>query len=118
MGVGDFLETDEGFVWVEVAGVRVYSCYFSPGDPFDVFETQILLLEKSLREAIGRCLIGGDFNSESPEWGKARTDRRETLVGETVARNDLIVLNQGGEVTYRRGAGASIIDLTIASLQG
>ena len=26
LGVGDFLETDAGFVWVEVAGVRVYSC--------------------------------------------------------------------------------------------
>ena len=53
LGVGDFLETDAGFVWVEVAGVRVYSCYLSPGDPFDVFETQIFLLEESLREAIG-----------------------------------------------------------------
>ena len=40
LGVGDFLETDAGFVWVEVAGVRMYSCYFSPGDPFDVFETR------------------------------------------------------------------------------
>ena len=44
LGVGDFLETDAGFVWVKVAGVRVYSCYFSPGDPFDVLETQIPLL--------------------------------------------------------------------------
>ena len=43
-----------GFVWVEVARVRVYSCYFSPNDPFVIFETQILLLEESLREASGR----------------------------------------------------------------
>ena len=97
MGIGDFLETDAGFVWVEVAEVRVYSCYFSPGDPFDVFETQILLLEGSLREAIGRSLIRGDFNSKSPEWGEARLDRRGIFVGEMVARNDLIVLNQGGD---------------------
>ena len=76
LGVGDFLETDAGFVWVEVAGVRVYSCYFSPGDPFDFFETPILLLGESLREAIGRSLIGGDFNSKSPEWGEVRLDRR------------------------------------------
>ena len=69
LGVGDFLETDSGFVWVEVAGVRVYSCYFSPGDPFDVFETQILLLEERLREAIERSLIGGDFSSKSPGLG-------------------------------------------------
>ena len=37
------------------------------------------------------------------------------MVGEMVARNDLIVLNQGGDFTFRRGAGGSIIDLTIAA---
>ena len=77
LSVGDFLESDAGVLWVEVAGVRVYSCYFSPNDPFEVFETQILLLEKSLSEAVGRSLIGGDFNSKSPEWGETRLDRRQ-----------------------------------------
>ena len=67
MSVGDFLESDAGFVCVEVAGVRVYSCYFSPKNPFEVFETQILLVEKSLSEAVGGSLIGGDFDSKSPE---------------------------------------------------
>ena len=112
---GDFLESDAGFVWVEVAGMRVYSCYFSPGNPFKVFETQIFLLEESLSEAFGRSLIGADFNSKSPEWGEARLDRRGILVGEMVARNDLIVLNQGNEFTFRRGVGGSIIDLAIAA---
>ena len=65
----NFLETDAGFVWVEVAGVLVYSRYFSPNDPFEIFEIQILLLEESLKEASGRSLITGDFNSMSPEWG-------------------------------------------------
>ena len=115
LGVGDFLETDAVFAWVEVAGVCVYSCYFSLGNPFDVFESLILLLAESLRQAIGRSLIGGDFNSKSPEWGEARLDRRGNLVGKMVARNDLIVLNQGKEFTFRRGAGGSIIDLTIAA---
>ena len=67
MSIGDFLDTDAGFVWVEVSGVRVYSCYFSPKDPFEIFEAQILLLEESLREASGHSLIAGDFNSKSPE---------------------------------------------------
>ena len=61
---GDFLETDAGFVWVEVTGVRVYSCYFSSNHPFESFEAQILLLEESLREASGRSLIAVDFNSK------------------------------------------------------
>ena len=81
--------------------MRVYSCYFSPNDPFEIFETQILLLEESLREASGRTLIAGDCNSKSPEWGEARLDRRGILVGEMAARNDLIVLNRGRDFTFR-----------------
>ena len=113
--IGDFLETDAEFVWVEVAGVCVYSCYFSPNDPFKIFETQILLLEESLREVSWRPFIAGDFNSKSPEWGEARLDRRGILVSEMVARNDLIALNRVGDFTFRRGAEGSIIDLTIAA---
>ena len=67
LSIVDFLESDVGFVWVEVAGVRVYSCHFSPNDPFEIFETQILLLEESLKEASGRSLIAGDFNCKSPD---------------------------------------------------
>ena len=85
------------------------------GNPFEIFESQILLLEESLREASGRSLIAGDINSKSPEWGKAHLDRRGILVGEMAARNDLIVLNQGRDFTFRRGAGGSIIDLMFAA---
>ena len=37
------------------------------------------------------------------------------MVGEMVARNDLIVLNRGGDFRFRRGVGGSIINLTIAA---
>ena len=76
LSIADFLEADAEIVWVGVTKVRVYSCYFSPNDPFEIFETQILLLEESLKEANGWSLIAGDFNSKSPEWGEARLDRR------------------------------------------
>ena len=99
------MESDAGFFRVEMASVHVYSCYFSPSDPFDVFETQILLLEESRHEAIELSRIGSDFNCKSPEWVEAGIDRRGILIGEMVARNDLIVLNQGKEFTFRRGAG-------------
>ena len=95
--------------------MRVYSCYLSPNDPFEVFETQILLIEDSLGKARGRTLIVVDFNSKSPEWGEARLDRRGILIGEMVARNDRTVLNTGREMTFRRGARGSIIELTIAT---
>ena len=115
LSIGDFLESNAGFVWVGVAVVRVYSCYFSPKNPFEVFETQILLLEDCLSEAVGRTLVGSDFTSKSPEWGEHRLDRKGILFGKMVARNDLIVLNQGKYFTFTRGAGGLIIDLTIAA---
>ena len=101
-----------------MAGVRVYSCYFSPNDPIEIFETQIFLLKESLREvSSGRSLIAGDFNSKSPEWGEVRLDRRGILVGKMVARNVLIVLHRGRDFTFGRGTGESIIDLAIAALR-
>ena len=36
------------------------------------------------------------------------------MVSEMVARNDLIVFNRGRDLMFKRGAGGSIIDLTIA----
>ena len=62
-GVRDVLKSDAGFVWVDVARVHVYSCYFSPGDPLEVFKTQIHLLEESLSETTRRIVIASDFNS-------------------------------------------------------
>ncbi|XP_043469805.1 uncharacterized protein LOC122503366 [Leptopilina heterotoma] len=113
--IGDFLETDKGFVWVEVAGVRIYSCYFSPNDPLKKFDAEIRSLEESIRAFDGDVLIAGDFNSKSPEWGETRQDRRGILVTDMVSANDLVVMNRGKELTFRRGASGSILDLTFAT---
>ena len=45
-----FPEDRQGFFLVEVAGVHVYSCYFSPCDPFTVFESDFVATEESLHE--------------------------------------------------------------------
>ena len=75
----------------------------------------ILFVKESLSQAIGLTLIASDFNSKSADREKACLDRRGILIGEMVARNDLTVLKRGREMTFRRGAKGSIIDLTIAA---
>ena len=54
-------------------------------NPFKVVEPEILALEKSLSEAVG-----------------------QVLVNETIARNDLFVLNRGREFTFRRWTNLTI----------
>ena len=68
-----------------------------------------------LAEADAARLLQLGKVSKSPEWGEARLDRGGILISEMVARNDLIVLNQGKEFTFRRGTKGSIIHLTIAA---
>ena len=73
LNIGDFLETDAGFVWVEVAGVRVYSCYFSPSDPFEIFETQTSSLRKASKRLGGGPLLRATSivsrpSGEKPVW--------------------------------------------------
>lgn len=111
----NFYETDKGYVWVETGKVRIYSCYFSPNDALEKFMREIDELEKSLRSARGEVIIAGDFNSKAQEWGETRFDRRGRIVCEFLSRNDLIILNEGREPTFRRSNAASIIDLTLAS---
>ena len=116
--VSDFKNTKFGFSWVEVDGIRIYSCYFPPNDQndkFEKFKKDIDELEASLKTSKGDVLIAGDFNSKSPEWGETRSDRRGKTVCEFVARNDLVIINKGDKCTFQRGEASSIIDLTIGS---
>ena len=78
LSITDSLETNAGFVWVEVAGVRVCSCYFSPNDLFEIFETRILLLEKSIKEASGGPLLRATLivsrpTGEKPVWTRGES---------------------------------------------
>lgn len=115
MTVSKFLEADMGFVWVEIADLRLYSCYFSPNDPFPIFADQVDALESSIRQSNLDAIITGDFNAKSPEWGETRLDKRGKLVCEMLSGNNLFVANQGKKWTFRRGVIGSILDLTITT---
>ena len=59
LNIGDFLETDAGFVSVEVAGVHVYSCYFSCNYPFEISKTHFLLLDKKPQRGLWKVPYRG-----------------------------------------------------------
>ena len=80
LSIGEFLETDVGFIWVEVAEVRVYSCYFSLNDPFEIFETQILhhqCIEFSIHERCHPVNTGRGGKVRSPYWNTKRLSKNK-----------------------------------------
>lgn len=108
-------EENTGFVWITVNGVRIYSVYFSPNISMDQFTAGIDELESSIRSAKGKVIIGGDFNSKSPEWNSGKLDKRGVVVSEMIASLGLAVFNNGNSPTFRRGQLNSIVDITMGS---
>ena len=104
------------FVWVEMKGVRYYSCYFSPNHKIEEFEKELSDLENDIRSCDKEIIITGDFNSKSPVWFEHRLDKRGEMTSELISRRRLVVINQGRRHTCTDGSG-SIIDLTLATAE-
>lgn len=56
-----------------------------------------------------------DLNAKSEEWHSVRTDIREQVLGELMAKRGLITINKGSEPTrFHQGFG-SVINVTFAN---
>lgn len=84
----------EGFVWVEVGRIRLYSCYYSPNSPIDAFEHDISQLAEDMESSRLPIVVTVNFNCKAPEWGSSTTDRRGVLLTETTSRLNLHVGNR------------------------
>ena len=102
----------DGWVWIEIGGRRIYSCYFSPNSPLPQYEEDIRRLEDDVRGAEGPVIVAGDFNASAAEWGSSFTNARGTLLCEVASGLHLHVANVGRSLTFRRGGSGSIIDVT------
>lgn len=104
----------QGFRWIQMRGLRIYSCYCSPNVALSVFEDFLNALEVSVRSSPVPVVITGDFNAKSREWGSLREDNRGKTLADLSASLGLTVCNQG-QPTFVRGASESHIDLTLVT---
>lgn len=108
-----------GFRWVQIGGVIIYACYWSPNTEFTQFIDFLDRLEASIRIANGMVIVAGDFNAKSPEWGDHREDAKGRALADWAARLGLIPCNRGDKPTFSRvyngGVSRSHIDITFAS---
>lgn len=106
---------DNGFRWVQINSIRIYSVYYSPNVTLAEYNIFLNRLETSVRGSDGPVLIAGDFNAKRPEWGSPITDQRGNALAELASSLDLHVCNTGDSPTFVRGASESFIDVTFAS---
>lgn len=70
----------QGYVWIRLRGIRIYSCYISPNIHITDFESFLSDLERSIRSGDGEIIIAGDFNAKHSDWDPAHNDRRGDLL--------------------------------------
>lgn len=56
--------SESGFRWISTAGIRIYSCYWSPNTHINDFFDFLYRLERSIRSSPEDILLAGDFNAK------------------------------------------------------
>lgn len=106
----------DGFVWATGKDYTIISCYLTPSDMIDTFQTKLNCIEDVARRIGGKLIIAGDFNAKASEWGMNTTNSRGRRILDMTARLGLVVANQGAIATFRRpGCEGTIPDVTFAS---
>lgn len=105
----------QGYAWIRVKGIRIYSCFVSPNIHITDFEKYLSDLDRSIRSTDGEIIIARDFNAKHSDWDPEHNDRRGELLSSWLAALGLFVCNRGIVPTFQRGSSASIVDVTLIS---
>ncbi|CAB0037663.1 unnamed protein product [Trichogramma brassicae] len=99
------------FAWARIGGIFFFSVYAPPKLSEREFSP---LLANITEEARGRrpLVIAGDFNAWSTEWGCRETRPRASILLDSLALLDAVLLNTGDVPTFNGRQGSSIVDLT------
>ncbi|CAB0037844.1 unnamed protein product [Trichogramma brassicae] len=99
------------FAWARIGGIFFFSVYAPPRLSERKFSA---LLANITEEARGRrpLVIAGDFNAWSTEWGCRETRPRASILLDSLALLDAVLLNTGDVPTFNGRQGSSIVDLT------
>lgn len=103
---------EAGFRWVEVHGLKLYTCYWSPNSTIQEYKDFLSKLERSIKSEASEVILTGDFNAKHVDWGCPSSDKRGEILMDMVNSAGLVICNKGEKSTFHKG---SILDLTIAT---
>lgn len=103
-----------GYVWANIGGFRIFSCYISPNVDMHVFKNFLHSLGEDTKRTKKKVVIAGDFNAKSFEWACESEDERGRYMNDWMAENELVVQNNGSNPTFVRREQRSIIDITLS----
>ncbi|XP_076549183.1 uncharacterized protein LOC143306600 [Osmia lignaria lignaria] len=111
------LNCNKGFVCINYNDICIMSVYASPNDSNQEFEAQLAAMEMflaSIRGALAKVIVLGDFNAKSPLWGSKKWCSRGRTLYQWCNGLGLVPTIAKGGATCERGGG-SVVDLLFCS---
>lgn len=105
----------EGFVWVELKDMVIYSCYSSPNITNQEFQNYLMTLGRSLRTHSKGIIVAGDLNAKSHMWGSRNGDEKGQMLLDWMAEHSMTLHNRGNNPTFLRRGCESYLDVTLSS---
>lgn len=102
----------QSFVVVTIELFSLVSVYISPNVGLSAFLLLLHNIKDLVRKSNKGIMICGDFNAHATYWGSGTTNKRGTLLIDTMAELDMRLVNKGSISTCVRPQSESIIDLT------
>jgi len=105
----------QGYAWIRLGDLWVFSCYWRPGTTLGEYELFLGDLEQSIRaRGASRLIVAGDFNAWNVEWGSRVNNPRGNLLSDLAVSLGLTIANTGDTPTFVTGVATSIIDVTFS----
>lgn len=112
--ITDIGQSESGFRWIEVDGMTLYSCCWSPNTSLQEYKQFLIRLERDVRSRTTGIPISGDFNAWHTTWRSRFINARGEALVDMISSLGLIICNKGNSPTFQRGNSESIVDLTLA----
>lgn len=113
--VDEFDTGNNGFVWVTIGDMRMYSCYWSPNTSNAEFDQYLKRLEANVRTSPVSVVIAGNFNAKHCEWSSPINNVKGEALADMVRALDLAICNHGRTPTREKDRSQSLIDVTMVS---
>jgi len=111
--VRDGQGSGDGFAWMSIGELTVFSCYWRPSTTLDEYALFLGDLEAAIRaRGSASIVLAGDFNAWNIERGSRANNPRGVPLSDLASSLGLILANSGTTPTFVRGAATSIIDVT------
>ncbi|XP_072400995.1 uncharacterized protein [Diabrotica undecimpunctata] len=109
------IDAHMGYISVRMERLNLVCCYISPNIVVGEYENRLNAIMEEVRRLGNECVVLGNFNAKSAEWGSPITNTRGKMLLEWIGALDLVILNTGLEPTFVRGDSRLYIDVTLTT---